>query len=156
MDDQATVARGNGHAIRPAAALGRGVGGFAADLLSLAELQWQLLMLDLRESGQNVVAPLVLAGLAIALGLGVFPVLLIAIAFGFIGAGMAAGWAFLISAVIGLVVAGVLAVIAWGLSRQIFQPINRSKQELAENIRWIKESLNRGGRVAHSVGCRDK
>ena len=86
MVDQASVNDGGWSAAQPyqrqpsaAAGVRNGVGELLHDVVSLAELQTQLLAVDARESAQKARAPIVLVGAGASLALGAIPILLLAL-----------------------------------------------------------------------------
>lgn len=124
--------------------LARDVGGFAHDVLTLAELQAELFAADVRECGERVVVPgfVLLSGLA--LGFACFPIVLTALALLLIQAfeiSYAAG--FLAAFVVGAVLSALLCVLGWLRVRRHVALLGRSKLELACNLHWIKKVLER-------------
>lgn len=140
MVDQTQVAERNGSP----AGLARDVGEFAYDVLTLAELQGQLLVADVRECSQKVLAP----GLALlcgaAVGLAGLPIALVALALSLKEA-LAISYAggFLLAAGIAMVVGAPLCIIGGYLVRKRLAVLQRSQQELVRNLNWIKKVLQR-------------
>lgn len=140
MVDQTQVAERNGSP----AGLARDVGEFAYDVLTLAELQGQLLVADVQECSQKVLAP----GLALlcgaALGLAGLPIALVALAL-WLQESLAISYAagFLLSAGIAMVVGAPLCAVGWFLVRKRLAVLQRSQQEFARNLNWIKKVLQR-------------
>jgi hypothetical protein len=54
--------------------------------------------------------------------------------------------AYLISGLVGVILAGVMLYLAWHQAAAVIAVFDRSRVELAENIRWIKYALTRGRR----------
>jgi len=137
----------NGHGQSAAAGVRDGVGDLMYDVVSLAELQTQLLAVDARESVQRAQSPLIMFGIGAVLGLGSIPVLLLALGQAFV---YFFQWhealAYLISGLIGAAIAGVLMWLAYRGIGDVIGVFKRSQTELAENIRWIKYALTRGRR----------
>jgi hypothetical protein len=134
---------GNGRRIPEATAgMGENVANLAHDFVALGELQAKLLMLDLKEGSQQAINYGMLALGAAALLLGTIPVLLLAIGTLFAQwteLPLAVGW-LIISAV--AIVLG--AVCVWvGLShiREATKVLQRSRDELRENVDWIKRVI---------------
>jgi len=99
--------------------------------------------------------PVVLAGVGVSCVFSCFPILLVALAYLFVEAGgMYRGWAFLLSGVLGLVLGGAILVPAWLLLRGSFRSLQRTRKELSENIRWVKQVLQRSGRTWSPSECR--
>jgi len=124
-----------------------GVGELLHDVVSLAELQTQLLAVDARESVDKAKTPIVLLGVGIAVGLGAVPVLLLSLAEALVSL---LDWdralAYLVSGLIGAAIAG--GAVYAGLQQfgAVFAVFDRSRVELSENVRWIKYALTRGRR----------
>jgi hypothetical protein len=116
--------------------------GLAHDALTLAELQVQLLTVDLRDARRGAGTALVQVLIGTVLALGCVPVLLLAAAhvlietvqwpgsaaFGVTGVGVAA-------------VAAILLRIGWRRTTQAIATVQRSRAELVETLRWLKDSL---------------
>ena len=126
----------------PAAGVGRNVAGLTHDLISLAELQTQLVMVDVREGTAKCLLPIALMVGAVLLALGTMPVVLLGIGWALVNlAGFSEGGAFLLVSVLALAVA---AGSGWWSVRKLqsaWSVLSRSRQELSENIRWIKRAL---------------
>lgn len=154
MVDQTSVGGSDWSASQPyerqpsaAAGVRQGVGELLHDFVSLGELQTQLLTLDARESAQKAVVPIGLLIGGIALALGAVPVLLISLAEALV---LLLEWeralAYLVSGLAGAVIAGLLLYLAWRQTAAVIAVFDRSRVELAENVRWIKYALTRGRR----------
>lgn len=130
-----------------AAGVRNGVGELLHDVVSLSELQAQLLAVDARECAQKAQMPIGLAVGGISLALGAVPVLLLSL-----GEALALwlDWeralAYLVSGLGGAVIAGILLYLAWQQTGAVLGVFDRSRVELAENVRWIKYALTRGRR----------
>jgi hypothetical protein len=118
--------------------------GLAHDAIELAELQAQLLKLDVQAAGRNggISAALLVVGACLLLGC--VPVALAALAEGFIAqwAWTRAG-AYGTAAAIGLAVSAVAGAAAWYRVRSALAALHRSRDELNRNIAWIKSNLRR-------------
>jgi uncharacterized membrane protein YqjE len=156
MVDQATM-NANGSARR----LGRNLSDFAHDVVTLAELQLQLLSVDLRDTRATAVPSAIMLCSGLIFAFGTIPLLLAAIAFLLVEF---AGWTY--SAAFGLValasitIAGLLAWFGWTRLMAALSVLKRSRDELRETMHWVKESLRtassaeqRAGQTA--VGPRD-
>jgi len=121
--------------------------GFAGDVATLAELQTKLVTHDLKESVSHAILPagIVLGGGVLALG--TVPVLLIGIA-ELLGPllGFSHGLALVCVAILGLVVGAVMAFLALPHIQRSFESFQRSREELARNVAWIKTVLTYSGR----------
>lgn len=124
--------------------LAQDVGDFALDVFTLAELQAQLLVVDVQECGHRVLMPSLALLAGGALGLACLPIALAALALWIIQAfatSYAAG--FLVAVMLGAIVSGVLCVMGWWWFRQRLVILRRSQQELVRNLCWVKKVLAR-------------
>lgn len=155
MVDQATVNVGHNGRGKPVG-VGRSVSGLAHDVIALAELQVQLLAVDLRDSRARAVLPVALLVSGVLLALGAMPVLLLGIGWLLVRqAGWTEGAAFLTVGGGAILLA---AAIAWIGSRKLQSAIEvlaRSCGELSENVQWLKQTLNRppGHRTQADAGA---
>lgn len=144
MDQQAKLTERNGKPDTASQGLAQDVGAFASDVLTLTELQSQLLAADLRECSRGALAPsLVLLG-GLTLGLACFPISLVTVALGlvhFLDASLFT--AFLIVVVVGAIGSALMCILAWRQVRQRAAVLRRSRDELVCNLRWIKRVLTR-------------
>lgn len=138
----------------PATALARNFGDFARDLVSLAELQGQLFVVDLKQNARQAAARVGLVAVGLALLLGALPVLWMALAYALVEA---AGWShwlsFLVAGVVGLIVGGALALGGLAWLRRALPGLERSRRELGDNLRWLKQSLSATGRQQQRRQC---
>jgi hypothetical protein len=116
--------------------------GLTHDVIELAELQAQLLALDVKSTSQKARISLVLAVSGICILLGTVPVALFTLAELLNGP---AGWsrpaAFGMATLVGVLVSGGILVAAWLRMRSGIVTMQRSRDELNRNIAWIKSSL---------------
>jgi len=153
MVDQATVSANIGSKVPRNAPLMSGVFGnlaeLSGDIASLAELQAQLTILDLKAGAARATVPALLLGLGALLTLAAAPVALIGASELLADALALAhrGWAYLIVAGIAAVLTAILVAI--GLPRLIrsFESLAHSKEELSRNVAWIKTVLAYSGRA---------
>jgi hypothetical protein len=135
----------------------RRFGQVVGDMYVLADLQWQLFKSDSAECAMHFIAPAGAIAIAFVLLLAALPIAMTAIALLLIAAGMPAAGAFALVAVLALSVVGGLAVWAWARLRSVSSAFRRSREELAKNIAWFKEVVDRSGRVARepheAAGC---
>jgi hypothetical protein len=154
MADQTSVEWPSARDEAPATVFARNFGECARDIVNLAELQSQLLAVDVKQSARRMTVPAVLLVLAVVMILGSFPVLLMTIAYALIeGAGWPHWAGFLLATGIGFLVGGVLAASGYMLLRNAIPRLERSRKELADNLRWLKDSLSAGGRLRHRQQC---
>ena len=122
----------------------QGVAGLLHDVMTLGELQLKLLGVDLKETTGRAVLPLVLLTVAAVLSLATLPLLLVALAQGLRdGLGWPAALATLASIGVGLLFAGLLALVAYLKIRTAFNPLARSGQEFSRNMASLKAALNK-------------
>lgn len=142
MPDQTTMNGRHRVAASPAAGVGRNVAGLIHDLISLAELQSQLVAVDVREGTSKSLLPIGLIVGSVLLALGTMPVVLLGIGWALVNqAGFSEGMAFLVVSVCALIAAAGAAW--WGVRKlqSALAVLSRSRHELSENIRWIKLAL---------------
>jgi hypothetical protein len=124
-----------------------GVGELLHDVVSLGELQAQLLAVDARESVQHAKLPIALVAIGAVLGLGCVPVLLLAMGEAFYEL---LDWprslSYLASGVIAALAGGLLLWLGIGKFNAVIGVFKRSSEELSENVRWVKYALTRGRR----------
>jgi len=144
MGNQTKIAEQNGSAAKASTAMARDVGEFADDALTLAELQGQLLVADVRECGRKILVPGLVLLYGAALGLACFPVALVALALLVVqvfATSYAAG--FLIVALGAAILSALMCVSTWRQIQSGASVLGRSQQELIRNLRWIKKVLQR-------------
>lgn len=130
----------------------RGIFGNAAefvhDLVTLSELQVKLLVVDLREGSRHALLPLGLIVLAGCLALGVFPILLAALALGLAAAGLSYWLSFLLAALIGVIISGATGYGGYVLLKKQAKVLRRSQEEFERNVHWVKSALTQRSRPA--------
>ena len=99
----------------------------------------------------RIATPIVLAVIGGALLLGSLPVLLLAIAASLILLGIGLATALFIAFLIGTVLGTIALAIARSRLRNAFVAFQRSREELAQNIRWIKGALSAAGRASQAA-----
>jgi putative superfamily III holin-X len=122
----------------------KSVAGLAHDAIQLAELQTELLMHDLRESGQRTRTSLVCGMIGMCLLLGSLPVILIALAELLAGQ---LGWpqsaAYAAAAVVGMAISATAFAMAYSRFKQGIFTLENSREELTRNIEWMKLQLSK-------------
>ena len=156
MVDQATV-KGNaaqesrdGHGVKinaPAESVVGSLAEFTHDITTLVELQVKLAAMDAKESIGRAMVPAILVGVGVVLLLGSLPVALFGVAELLVAAGMTHGSALLLTGGVGIVGAGLLAVVAGLALSRSFTSFRRSREELARNIAWVKTVILYSGRA---------
>ena len=136
----------------PTTRVGGGLAGLVRDVMSLAELQLKLLSVDAKEASARIVTPIILLAVGTILALCSIPLGLIAIAQVL---HLEAGWhpavATAVALLIGLVLAGILAFVGYLGLRRCILPMQRSRDELERNIKWLKSALRRYDHRQESV-----
>lgn len=148
MDDQATMTDDRDAA--PAEAMTRSMSDLAGDIATLAELQARLFAIDAKETMRRIVMPIALAGAGAVLILGSIPVLLLTVAALLNYAGLGAAPALFLAFVVGVAFGGLALLVAWFAIRHSLVSFHRSWEELARNLRWIKEALRQNGRATQA------
>jgi len=143
-----TLRNGNGSTEAPPAALRRGMADVAYDMATLAELQAKLFKADVQDICERIVVPAILGVVAAVVLLASLPVAMMALAavlYEEVHLTMASSLG--LSALVGLVLAGILGGACWFLMRNVFSPIGRSQTELSRNVQWVKHVLKHSGRT---------
>ena len=124
-----------------------GVGGLGASVATLAVLQARLAVADLREAAQRMTPGLIVAALLAPLALASTIIALLGLAYWLVEArGFSTPQAFGVTALGGLSLCAVLAVVAWLGLRAGITAFRRSQDELERNIAWLGTILTRSGR----------
>ena len=150
MVDQATVGtpglQANGRRQFPPRAVARNMADVGHDMTVLAELQLQLLSADCREATRRLTMPTGLAAVASVLALCALPILFVAIALGINAFLEWPPWAgFLLTGGVFLLLSVILLGVAYAGFRRSMAPLDRSREEFNQNIRWLKEVLRNMG-----------
>jgi hypothetical protein len=137
----------------PSGEIRHGVRQIARDVGALAELQAELLQVELREWLRSCAVPVVAFGvIAAIIGLASAPVLLLALAFALEEyAGLSLPAALSAAGGAGLAVAALCAALAWRQAKRAGGAFSRFKNELTRNIRWVKSVISRPADVAEQA-----
>jgi MFS superfamily sulfate permease-like transporter len=128
----------------PPNGVAQGMGDLTHDIVSLAELQFELVRNDYRAGIKGLLVPVVLLLGTGIVALGTVPVALLLMAEILIQvAGLSRASAFSISAASGFMTAVVLGVVGWSQLRGIGRVFQRSREEWIRNLNWIKLALKR-------------
>lgn len=139
MADQATISSNGKSASRMAA---KGIAGLTHDVVTLAELQVKLAACDAKEMVRGLILPIVLAVIMVVTLLGAMITCFFAVAYALVeGAEWSQTAAFAASAGGGLVVVALLGCVAWYLVRDSIRTLERSRNELSENLKALKAML---------------
>jgi hypothetical protein len=116
--------------------------GLAHDVLELAELQSELLSLDVAAAWQRMRVGVVLTIVGGCLLLGCLPVVLLTVTETLVEyAGWSRTGALAAAAAGGLLAAGGILAAAWFRMKTMLVSFERSREELSRNLAWIKSSL---------------
>jgi len=141
MVGETTMNRRNG-STPPPNGVAKGMGELMHDIVSLAELQFELFRIDCREGLKRMLIPVALLLFAAIVAAGTVPVALTVIAEFFAQvAGLSRAASFAIAALSGLIVAVAAGVVGWFSLRGVVRVFARSREELARNMTWIKQAL---------------
>jgi len=136
--------RCNGSPQAPPQGVAKGMGALAHDILSLAELQLELFRVDCREGLRQIMIPVALLLFAGIVAVGTVPIALILVAEFLVQiAGLSRAAAYSIAAMSGVIVALAIGVVGWSYLRGVVRVFERSREELASNMTWIKHALKR-------------
>ena len=112
------------------------------DVVSLADLQLQLFAADGREMARKATPKLVMAAAGVTVAMSGLPLLLVALAYALVElAGYPIWLAMLGSAIAGMILGGVAALVGIKRLRPVFDVWQRSAGELRENVDFLKETL---------------
>jgi uncharacterized membrane protein YqjE len=139
---------GNGHTkagdFTQERVLGHSVSRLGSDVLTLVELQAELLQVDLKDWMSGFVKSMIALTVGLVLALASLPVLLMAFGY-FLNdvTSLSLAASMLIAGVSGLVLALILAGIGYWMLKSGRGMLRRFKAELRHNVRWLKEVLSR-------------
>lgn len=124
-----------------------GIAEFGNDMATLAELQAKLAALDVKDSYERALVPMIaiIAGLTAALAS--LPVLVLGVALVIARAlDIADGLAMVLTALVVIAGAGLLAYLSTRRLPHSFEPLRRSREELIRNLSWVRTVLIHSGR----------
>ena len=132
----------------PPNGVAKDMGELTHDIVSLAELQFELFRSDCRKGLKGLLMPAALLLFAGIVAAGTVPVALICLAELLAqAAGLSRAAAFSIAALGGFMVATALAVVGWSRIRGVDRVFARSRDELTRNMTWIKHVLKRSAPI---------
>jgi hypothetical protein len=144
MVGETTMNRRNGSTPSPPNGVAKGMGELTHDIVSLAELQFELFRSDCREGLKRMLIPVALLLVAGIVAAGTVPIALILVAeFLAQAAGLSRAAAFSIAALGGFIVASAIGLVGWSRIRGVVRVFERSREELTRNMAWIKHALKR-------------
>jgi len=124
------------------------VGELTHDIVSLAELQFELFRIDCREGFKRILVPVAVLLVAAVVAVGTVPIALILVAeFLAQAAGLSRAAAFSFAAMSGFFVALAIGVVGWSCLRGVVRVFERSGEELTRNITWIKHALKQSAPI---------
>jgi hypothetical protein len=116
----------------------------AHDVVELAQLQGQLLTLDMTATWQRMKVGVLLTIVGACVLLGSVPIVLLIAAESLVEF---AGWSRTAAAAVagggGLLAAAAILAFAWLQLQTMLESFNRSREELSRNLEWLKTSLQR-------------
>jgi len=114
------------------------------DTMSLAELQFELFRVDCRDGLKRMLIPGALLLLAGIVAVGSVPIALLLMAELLAqAAGLSRAAALSIAALSGFIVAAAIGFVGWFHLRGVVRVFERSLEELARNVAWIKHAVKR-------------
>jgi hypothetical protein len=144
MVDETTMNLNNGSTSPPQNGVAQGMGDLTHDIVSLAELQFELFRNDYRGGMKGLLVPVVLLLVAGIVALGTAPIALLLLAEILIEVnGLSRVSALSIAALSGFIVAAALGVVGWSQLRGVGRVFQRSREEWNRNLNWIKLALKR-------------
>jgi len=142
MVGETTMNLRNGSTPAPPNGVAQGMGDLTHDIVSLAELQYELVRNDYRAGMKGLLTPVVLLLGAGIVALGTVPVALLLMAEILIQvAGLSRASALSIAALSGFLAAVALGVVGWSQLRGVGRVFQRSREEWIRNLNWIKLAL---------------
>jgi hypothetical protein len=146
MVGETTMNLHNGSNRAPPKGVANDMGELTHDMLSLAELQFELFRSDCRKGLKGLLVPVALLLFAGIVAAGTVPVALIFLAELLAqAAGLSRAVAFLIAVLGGFLAAAALGTVGWSRIRGVGRVFARSREELTRNMTWIKQVLKRPG-----------
>ena len=144
MVGETIMNRRNGSTLSPPNEVAKGMGELTHDIVSLAELQFELFRIDCREGIKRMLIPVALLLVAGIVAVGTVPIaLLFIVELLTQAAGLSRAVALSIAAFFGFIVVVVMGVVGWSCMRRIVRVFDRSREEWARNMTWIKHALKR-------------
>jgi uncharacterized membrane protein YqjE len=126
----------------PARSMGRSVRQLGSDVITLMELQAELLQVDLREWVQSFIRPLVALIAAAIILMATAPVALVSLGYLLAATTELPLWgAMMTAAGVGLGFAALSAGMGAWLLKRDRRMLHRFRAELRKNVHWLKETL---------------
>jgi len=122
----------------------------ARDVVELTELQGKLVAIDAVTAWQRMKGGLLLVVVGACVLLACLPIVLLIGAYALIEF---AGWSHTAGMAVagggGLVIASMLLAVAYYRLKTMLEPFNRSREELSDNLAWLKAKLQRAQPAPH-------
>jgi len=151
MVDQAQVTATEDRPELPPRAVARGTAEFLHDVMTLAELQGKLALVDFREGTAKILISVVALVIGVAWGMGCFPVALVALAVALKeSTTLSLSASFGIALLVGLGLSALLAIPALFALKAETHMFDRSLAEWRRNLQWFKDTLKR---LSHGTGA---
>jgi hypothetical protein len=132
----------NGHTRTETPNVATSFAGLTHDVIELAELQAQLLALDVKSTSRKARTSLILVIVGVCLLLGTIPIALATVAQVLI---QQFGWSpmagFASASLLGALLSAGMLGAAWSRFRSGIVTMHRSREEFNRNIAWVKSSL---------------
>src|SRR5262245_19267199 len=155
MLDQTQVKPPNGHTELPPRAVARSTSDLLHDMVTLAELQGKLALVDLREGFTKLLIPAGLAVIGAGIGLGAVPVGLMTLAMSLEKlTTLSPPVCYAIAFGVGLLLAAILVIPALVNLKTGLQMFDRSLAEWRRNRQWAKDTLKRMAQSGTSTAPR--
>jgi hypothetical protein len=143
MGEAMTLHNGRACEVAPARVMRRNISQLGSDVITLVELQAELLQVDLRDWAKGFVKAVIALTTALVLVLASLPVLLISLGY-FINelSDLPLSASMLIAAGVGVLLAVLGATIGLWLMKRDHGMLSRFNTELKRNITWLKQVLS--------------
>ena len=144
MVGETTMNLRNGSTPEAPNGVAKDVGELTHDIISLAELQFDLFRSDCRNGLKGLLIPVALLLFAAIVAAGTVPLVLICIVEVLVqAAGLSRAAAFSITGMGGVIAAVALGIVGWSQVRGVGYVLARSREELTRNMALIKQFLKR-------------
>ena len=144
MVGETTMNQRNESTPAPPDGVAKDMGELTHDIVSLAELQFELFSNDCRKGLKGLLIPVALLLVAGIVAIGTVPMALILMAELLTQvAGLSRAAAFSIAALSGFIVAVAMGVVGWSYTRGVGRVFRRSREEWTRNMTWMKHVLKR-------------
>lgn len=125
----------------PPTTTARNIADLSHDVVHLGELQTELFKLDLSDTIRRLILPTALLAVGVVVALSCVPLVLAALGFALMDAGMSGWAAFLTAALTGVGCAAFFGLVSYLTFRKAPSAFERSRDEFVKNIDWLKRVL---------------